>query len=205
VLGQADDLQQGLAEIGEGLGGLRLDVTLGYGGEQAGQSHAEVAGGEIAAAGEAGGDVAAGLLCSEGLGFFAGAEVAEVRMAGMARSTAAAAVGEGESTQGHAVLGTKGGHGSLRRRTNRVVRKPRAKRDALVSKSDITGWYPVVNPKLLRSGSVSGNSTTNSGEEGHLRRNLAEWDFWELARIHFSGNRVYQDLISFLVHSASID
>lgn len=180
-------------------------MTLGYGGEEAAQGDAEVAGGEIAAAGEARGDVAAGLLRREGLGFFAGVEVAEVRMAGMARSAAATAVGEGESTQVHAVLGTKSGHGSLRRRTNRVVRKPRAKRDALVSKSNITGWYPVVNPKLLRSGSVSDNSTTNSGEESHLRSNLAEWDFWELARIHFSGNHVYQDLISFFVHSASID
>jgi hypothetical protein len=116
VLGKADGLQQGLAEIGEGLGGLRLNVTLGDGGEEAAQSRAEAAGGKIMA-GEARGDVAASLLRAEGLGFFAGVEVAEVRMAGMERSKAAAAVGEGESTQGHAVLGTKSGHGSLRRRT----------------------------------------------------------------------------------------
>jgi hypothetical protein len=118
VLGYADGLQQGLAEIGEGLGGLRLDVALGYGGEEAAQGDAEVAGGEITVAGEARGDVAAGLLCGEGLGFFAGVEVAKVRMAGMAWGATAAAVGEGESTQGHAVLGTKSGHGSLRKRRN---------------------------------------------------------------------------------------
>jgi hypothetical protein len=111
-------LQQGLGKIGEGIGGLRLDVTLGYGGEETAQGDAEVAGGEITAAGEAGGDVAASLLRDEGLSFFAGVGVAEVRVAGLARSAAAAAIGEGEGTQGHAVLGTKSGHGSLRRRTN---------------------------------------------------------------------------------------
>ncbi len=110
-------MQQGLAEIGEAVGGLRFDVTLGYGGEEAGQRDAEVAGGKIVA-GEARGDVAASLLRGEGLGFFAGVGVAEVRMTGMERSEAAAAVAEGESTQGHAVLGTKSGHGSLRRRRN---------------------------------------------------------------------------------------
>jgi len=116
-LGEADGLQQGLAEIGEGIGGLRFDVTLGDGGEEAAKGGAEGAGGKITA-GEARGDVTASPLCGEGLGFFAGVEVAEVRMAGMERSAAAAAVAEGESTQGHAVLGTKSGHGSLRRRRN---------------------------------------------------------------------------------------
>jgi hypothetical protein len=41
--------------------------------------------------------------------------IAEVRMAGLTGSAAASAVGEGESTQGRAVLGTKSGHGSLRK------------------------------------------------------------------------------------------
>jgi hypothetical protein len=73
-------LHQGLAEIGEGVGGSWLDVALGYGGKEAGQGDAEVAGGEIATAGKAGGDVAASLLRSKGLSFFAGVEVAEVWM-----------------------------------------------------------------------------------------------------------------------------
>ncbi len=115
--GEADGLQKGLAEVGEGGGGSGLDLTLGNGGEEVAQSGAQVAGGNITA-GEARGDVAADFLSGEGLGFFAGVGVAEVWMAGIARSEAAAAVGEGESAQGHAVLGTKSGHGSLQIRGN---------------------------------------------------------------------------------------
>src|SRR5229473_2346210 len=40
---------------------------------------------------------------------------AETRMAGKARSAASAAIGEGERTQGRAVLGAKNRHGSLQK------------------------------------------------------------------------------------------
>jgi hypothetical protein len=71
VLGELDGLQKGLAEVGEGGGGSGFYLTLGDGGEELAQGSAKVASGEIAA-GEAGRDIAAGLLGGGGLSFLAG-------------------------------------------------------------------------------------------------------------------------------------
>ena len=124
VLGEVDRLDQGLAEIGEGGGGLGFDVALSYSGEEAGQGGAEIAGGEIAAR-EVSGDVAAHLLGGESLRFLACMVIAEMGMAGASRSAALAAISEGERTQRgtvffmrdrRAVDGAIGGHGSLQKR-----------------------------------------------------------------------------------------
>jgi hypothetical protein len=45
VLGEMDGLDEGLGEIGESAGGARLDVTAGYGGDEAAKGGAEIAGG----------------------------------------------------------------------------------------------------------------------------------------------------------------
>jgi len=55
------------------------------------------------------------LFCGEGFRFLLGVEVAQVRVAGAARSAALAAIGKGESTQTGTVLGVNGGHGSLQK------------------------------------------------------------------------------------------
>ena len=59
--------------------------------------------------------VLTGLFGGEGFGFFLGVEVAEMRMAGAARSAALAAIGKGKSTQIGTVFGTNRGHGSLQK------------------------------------------------------------------------------------------
>jgi hypothetical protein len=114
VLGEVEGLNKSLAQVGQGGGGFGFDLALGYGGEEASEGGAEIAGGEIAA-GQVIGDVFAGFLASEGLGFLAGVEGAEVRMAGLARSAAAAAVDKGESTQRGTAFGAIGGNGSLQK------------------------------------------------------------------------------------------
>ncbi len=124
VLGELDGLNQSLAEIGEGGGSFGFDLTLGDGGEDAGQGGAEVAGGEITA-GEERGYVATDLLGGEGLRFPLGVEAAEARVASETRSAAATAIGEGEVTQAGTVVfmcgrkainGAIGGRGSLQKR-----------------------------------------------------------------------------------------
>ncbi len=113
VLGEGQDLDQGLAEISEGGGGFALHVTLGDGGEEASEGGTEIAGGHKGA-GKVIGDVLAGGLAGEGLRFLAGVEGAEGGMAGLARNAAVAAVDEGERTQRGTVLGAIG-HGSLQK------------------------------------------------------------------------------------------
>ena len=75
---------------------------------------AEVAGRDVVAGKQIGNTVADGLrglrLC-----FLTGMKAAETRMAGMARRAALAAIGEGERTQGRAVLGAKSRPGSLQK------------------------------------------------------------------------------------------
>ena len=92
-----------MAEIGEGCGVCGFDLALGDGGEEPPEHEGEVAGGDIVA-GEEKGDALSGFFASESLRFFAGVEGAEIRVAIAARSAAAAAIGECESTQGRAVL-----------------------------------------------------------------------------------------------------
>ena len=75
---------------------------------------AKIAGGEIVA-GEPRANIAADGLRGLRLCFLTGMKAAETRMAGKARSAALAAIGEGERTQGRAVLGAKSRHGSLQK------------------------------------------------------------------------------------------
>src|ERR1700731_1898479 len=77
-LSELEGLDYGLAEIGEGGGGFGFHLTLGYGGEEASESGAEVAGGHETA-GKVIGDVLACFFGSEGLRFLAGVKRAEVR------------------------------------------------------------------------------------------------------------------------------
>jgi hypothetical protein len=112
VLGEMDGLDEGLGEIGDGSGGARLDVAADDGGDKAAEGGAEIAGGEVFA-GEEIGQVAAEFIGGAGLGFLAGVVGAEVGMIGGAGSAATAAIGEGETTQGCAVLWAKRGHGCL--------------------------------------------------------------------------------------------
>jgi hypothetical protein len=106
--------EEGLGKIGEGTGGAGLNVAEDDGGQEAAEGGAEIAGGEVFA-GEEIGEVACEFIGRTGLGVFAGVVRTEVRMAGGAGSAALAAIGEGETTQGLAVLWTKRGHGSLLR------------------------------------------------------------------------------------------
>jgi len=71
---------------------------------------AGIAGGEVLA-GEKIGQFAGEFIGGAGLGVFAGVVGAEVGVIGGAGSAALAAIGEGETTQGLAVLWTKRGHG----------------------------------------------------------------------------------------------
>src|SRR5713226_4560877 len=93
-----DGLQEGLGKIGKGRSGSRFNLAAGDGGEEAAQGGGQIAGGKIVA-GEEIGEVAAKLFSGLELRLLAGVEAAELRMAGLARSAAAAAVGEGEGTQ----------------------------------------------------------------------------------------------------------
>ncbi len=114
VLGEGQGLHEGLAEIGEGGGGFGLHLALGDSGEEASEGGAEIAGGHKAA-GKVIGDVLAGGLASKGLCVLAGVEGAEIRMGGLSRNAAVAAIGKGERTQRGTVLGVIGGHGSLQK------------------------------------------------------------------------------------------
>jgi hypothetical protein len=106
VLGDVDGLQESLGHVGDGAGDLGFDVATDDGGDEAAQSGAEIAGGEIFA-GEVAGKVCAETLRGAGSGFFFSVVVAEMGMVAEARSAATAAIGEREHTQGHAVLGTE--------------------------------------------------------------------------------------------------
>ena len=111
VLGALDGLGHGLGEIGESAGGARFDMAFDDGDEEASEGGVEIAGREIFA-GEEVGDVAGETFSGEGLSFFAGVEVAEVRVFGGTGSAAAATVGESEGTEKCANVGASG-HGNL--------------------------------------------------------------------------------------------
>jgi hypothetical protein len=98
VLGDGDGLDHGLAEIGEGGGDFGFYIAAGDGAEDASHGAAEIASGQQFCWKEAR-DVLADLFGGETFGFLLGVEVAEIRMAGTARSAALAAIGKGESTQ----------------------------------------------------------------------------------------------------------
>jgi len=88
-------LRESLRETGQGAGGAGLDVTACNGGEETSEGGAEIAGGEIVA-GEEVVEILAEFFYGDGLGFFLGVVVAEMRVAGGDGSEAAAAIGERE-------------------------------------------------------------------------------------------------------------
>jgi hypothetical protein len=93
--GDGDGLEHGLGEVGECAGDFGFYFAAGNGTKEPRHGDAEIASGQQFCGKEAG-DVLAGLF--SGLGFFLGVEVAEMRVAGAARSAALAAIGKGEST-----------------------------------------------------------------------------------------------------------
>lgn len=111
VLGEMDGLQESLGEIGEGGGGFGFDLSIGDGGEEAGEGETEIAGGDVFA-GKEESDIVADLRGGLCLGFLASVEETEMRMAVRAGSAATAAVGEGEGAEGRTVLGAECRHGS---------------------------------------------------------------------------------------------
>jgi len=114
VLGEADGLEERLRQVGDGAGGFGFYIAADDGGDEACQGSAEIAGGEVVAGEEVGQVVAEG-FGSAGAGFFLGVVEAEVGMVAEAGSAATAAIGEGEQTQGCAVLFIELGHKSLLR------------------------------------------------------------------------------------------
>src|SRR6267142_6862857 len=107
VLGDVDGLQESLGQIGDGAGGSGFYIAADYGGDEACQGGAEIAGGEVVA-GEEVGQVFAEFFSGTGSGFFLGVVEAEVGMVADARSAATAAIRESKRTQGHAVVLTRG-------------------------------------------------------------------------------------------------
>jgi hypothetical protein len=103
VLGEADGLEERLGEVGYGAGGFGFDVATDDGRDDAREGGAEIAGGEVVA-GEEVGQVLADGFGGAGASFFLGVVEAEVGMVAGARGTATAAIGEGEQTQGCAVV-----------------------------------------------------------------------------------------------------
>jgi len=114
VLGDVDGLHESLGQVGDGVGGFGLYIAADDGGDEAAQGGAEIAGGKVVG-GEEVVEVFAELLCGAGAVFFLGVVEAEAGMIGGARSATTAAIREGKRTQGHAVLWTERGHGSLLR------------------------------------------------------------------------------------------
>ena len=112
VLGNVDGLHEGLGEVSDGAGGSGFYIAAEDGGDEASQSGAEIAGGEVVA-GEEVSEVLA--ECTGGLGasFFLGVVETEVGMVAGARRAATAAIRERKRTQGHAVLCTERGHNCL--------------------------------------------------------------------------------------------
>ena len=111
TLSERDGLKQGLGKIANGGGGSGLEVAFDDGEDGAAECCAEIASGEVVSREEIR-QVVAEFISGSGLCFFAGVEEAEVGMVPGARSAATAAIGEGESTHGGAVLCVRG-HGFL--------------------------------------------------------------------------------------------
>src|SRR6266851_3027796 len=114
LLGDMDGLQEGLGQVGDGVGGFGFYIAADNGRDEACQGGAEIAGGEVVT-GEEVVQVFAEFLRGAGAGFFLGVVGAEAGIVAGARSAATAAIRESERTQGHAVLCTERGHKSLLR------------------------------------------------------------------------------------------
>jgi hypothetical protein len=103
MFGEVDGLHEGLRQVGDGVRGSGFYVAAEDGGDEAAQGGAEIAGGEVVA-GEEVVEVFAEGIGGAGPSFFLGVVEAEMAILGGARSTATAAIGKRERTQGHAVL-----------------------------------------------------------------------------------------------------
>jgi len=101
-----------LREIREGVSGLGIDLAAGNGTEETAETAVEGTGADIVCA-NGGGDEVPSVFGGEALEFALGVEVTEIGIAGLTGRFAAAAVGEGEGTQGRAVLGRFLGHREL--------------------------------------------------------------------------------------------
>ena len=130
MLGKMDGLGESLGQVGHGAGGTGFDVAAGYAGDEAAKGGAKIAGGKVLTGKEIG-EVMGEFIGGAGPGFLAGVLGAEVGMMGGAGSAALAAIGEGETTQGRAVLWAKRGHGCLQR-FELEIKKPRRRRGALL-------------------------------------------------------------------------
>jgi len=97
VLGEGNGLEHGLGEIAQRGGDFGFNLALGDGAKGPRQGYAEIAGGKQFC-GKKARNVLTDLLGGEGFSFLLGMEVAEMQVAGVARSAALAAVGKGEST-----------------------------------------------------------------------------------------------------------
>jgi len=97
VLGEVDGLHKGLRQVGDGVAGTGFEVAADDGGEDAGQSDAEIAGGDVAARKEVG-EVIAELFGGARPCFLLGVVEAEMGMVAGARGAATAAIGERELT-----------------------------------------------------------------------------------------------------------
>jgi hypothetical protein len=111
-LGEGMIAEEELADVGEGGSDLGFDEALSYGGEEPGESGVEITGSDKVGV-ERSGDFLACLLGQLTLAKLDEVEEAEVVLGTGARGTAAAAIGEGESAQEHAVLGELLGHREL--------------------------------------------------------------------------------------------
>jgi hypothetical protein len=95
VLGEVDGLQERLGQVGDRAGGSGLYIAADDRGDEASQSGAEIAGGEIVA-GEEVVEVFAEFLRSAGLGLLLGVVRTEVGMVSEAGGAAPAAIRERE-------------------------------------------------------------------------------------------------------------
>jgi len=95
VLGEVDGLQLSLEHVGDGAGEFGFYIAPDYGGDEAREGGAEIAGGKVVAREEVG-EVFGERFGGLGAGLLLGVVEAEVGMAAGARSAATAAIGERE-------------------------------------------------------------------------------------------------------------
>jgi hypothetical protein len=95
VLGNMDGLHEGLRQVSDGAGEFGFYIAPDYGGDEAREGGAEIAGGKVVAREEVG-EVFGERFGGLGAGLLLGVVEAEVGMAAGARSAATAAIGERE-------------------------------------------------------------------------------------------------------------
>ena len=103
LLGEPESLGDGLANVGEGVGGSGFEVTLCDGGEELAQGGGEVTSGDEVVR-ESGGEPAAHFLGGQGLGFREGVGDTEICVRWADEHAAMAAVGIGEAADAGVAL-----------------------------------------------------------------------------------------------------